>query len=821
MKPQVARPRWISQPASLCLALGLVANAPTLLALDFPGPEPDQAQARVEDGGLFVGNCALSVAWRLDDERLRPAEMRNVLTRQTVPLTGEVFQIVLADGTRYPATDLLPDGEPVVSELVTNARSSGLADRIPGRQLAVPLCSADGALGVHWRAQMRDRGNYVQQEIEITALEKDLAIREIIWFDQALPGATPAGTVDGSPMVAGNFFLGLEDPHAVISAGHSVRAIGSWTPADLEAGRARRKSWPLDAALLGTGKNEFVFQYQRGPHRLDIARAALMENGREVARDEHPGWSGRAGVKNVYSLPLARVDAKASYELVADIGTDSKLQLPAGRGVESFGEVSLRRHDGQASFCLRRNAPLREGETLTTSFVIGVAPKGQMRRAFLYYVERERAHPYRAFLHYNSWYDISPWHFPPEGWDPYAMNETNSLDAIRTCGERFIKPHRVVMDAMVFDEGWDDIDTLWGFHRGFPNGFKPHAALGREYGTSLGVWLSPLGGGVKAKEHRISFGSAHGYETNAAGFSMAGPKYYTAFKAVCLRMMREYGVNYFKFDGIARGTSEASTKTAGAGAAFMLDTDALRRLMLELREEDANLFINFTSGSWPSPFWLRYADSVWRQGRDTGALGKGPNQQRGLTYRDSGTYKNVVQRAPLFPLSSLMSGGITYSRHGRPSDPTYNSDGLKDDIRSYFGSGTGLQELYIQPSRFTTNDWSVLAEAAKWSRANQDVLADTHWIGGDPAKSQVYGWASWNPRKGIVTLRNPDMQTREFALDARTVFELPAGARTKFMLKSPWAEDAAKPELRAEAGKPLRLTLKPFEVLVFDAVPAR
>ena len=51
------------------------------------------------------------------------------------------------------------------------------------------------------------------------------------------------------------------------------------------------------------------------------------------------------------------------------------------------------------------------------------------------------------------------------------------------------------------------------------------------------------------------------------------------------------------------------------------------------------------------------------------------------------------------------------------------------------------------------------------------------------------------------------------------MFELPLGARTKYLLKSPWSEDAAKPALRAETGKPLRITLKPFEVAVLDAVP--
>jgi hypothetical protein len=71
-----------------------------------------------------------------------------------------------------------------------------------------------------------------------------------------------------------------------------------------------------------------------------------------------------------------------------------------------------------------------------------------------------------------------------------------------------------------------------------------------------------------------------------------------------------------------------------------------------------------------------------------------------------------------------------------------------------------------------------------------------------------------------VTLRNPDDQPHEFVLDVATIFELPAGAATKYTLKSPWADEAHHPALAAEAGRPLRLTLKPFEVVVLDAVPS-
>jgi hypothetical protein len=450
------------------------------------------------------------------------------------------------------------------------------------------------------------------------------------------------------------------------------------------------------------------------------------------------------------------------------------------------------------------HAQLQPGaDAAEQSFVMGVAPTGQLRRAFLYYLERERAHPYRPYLHYNSWYDTA--------WQPFALNEANCLEAIELFGQRLIRPHGVVLDGMVFDDGWDSPDTLWQFHAGFPRGFTPLAERCQAYGTRLGVWLSPFGGYGEPREKRLAFGREQGFETNPTGFALSGPKYYEAFRQACVGMIRNYDVNYFKFDGIAHGTY-----AHGAGE-YIRDTQAMRRLMRELRREDPQLFINLTTGSWPSPFWLRYADSLWRQGGDMGLAGVGTNQQQWLTYRDQETYRNIVCRAPLYPLNSLMTQGVAYSRQGPAGDPTFTSAGFRDDVRAFFGSGTDLQELYIQPGKLTDADWSVLAEAATWSRANADVLVDTHWIGGDPSKLEVYGFASWSPRKGIVMLRNPDEHAQEFLLDVGSAWELPGGSATRFTLRSPWAEDAGKPELTAVVGTSLRLELQPFEVVVLDA----
>ncbi len=700
--------------AALVLAL---SSAAALAQLSYPAAAPGPARILLDGSRIIISNSALSASWRVGDVGLRPEFFRDAASQRQVTLTGEAFEIVLTNGERYTASALRRDGPARLRELTPDPKVARLATRIHGQQVEVSLRSADARLRVVWRAVLHDGGNYVRQEIDATAASEDCVIREIVWLNQAISDAQPAGRVDGSPVVAGSFFFGSEDPHALNQVATPRQEIGTWSPQDLAGVQPRRKSWPLSADQLQPGTNVFN------------------------------------------------------------------------------------------SLCrMSRNAVLKRGDTMTQSFVFGVAPAGQMRRAFLYYLERERAHPYRPYLHYNSWYDTA--------WAPFALNETNCLEAIRLCGERLIKAHGVIMDGMVFDDGWDDPKTLWRFHRGFPNGFKPLAELCRQYHTHLGVWLSPFGGYGEPKEQRIKFGREQGYELNATGFSLAGPKYYAAFRDACVGMIRNYGVNHFKFDGIAAGMA------ASGGAQYVLDTEAMRRLMLELRQEDPNLYINLTTGSWPSPFWLRYADSVWRQGGDMGLAGNGTRQQQWLTYRDQEVYRNIVGKGPLYPLNSLMTQGVAYSRQGTAGDPTFDSAGFKDDVHAFFGSGTGLQELYIQPGKLTPADWRVLAEAAKWSRANADVLVDTHWIGGDPAKPQVYGYASWSARKGIVMLRNPDVQPREFALDVAAAFELPSGAQTNYLLKSPWSEDAARPALRAEAGKPLRLTLNPFEIVVLDALPS-
>jgi len=142
-----------------------------------------------------------------------------------------------------------------------------------------------------------------------------------------------------------------------------------------------------------------------------------------------------------------------------------------------------------------------------------------------------------------------------------------------------------------------------------------------------------------------------------------------------------------------------------------------------------------------------------------------------------------------------------------------------DQAREFFGSGTQLQELYITPGLLNQQNWDNLAEAAAWSRRNADVVVDTHWIGGDPGNGDVYGWASWAPRKGILVLRNPSDNPAAFAADLETLFDLPPGSPEVFQMKSPWKDGRDLPPLEISAHQSHTFNLRPFEIVVLEAKP--
>ncbi|MGH9467178.1 MAG: enterotoxin, partial [Terriglobales bacterium] len=512
-------------------------------------------------------------------------------------------------------------------------------------------------------------------------------------------------------------------------------------------------------------------------------------------------------------LPLTEVtllDLPGTASQVSGTVPGSPITLTGARGGWFFGFEHPQAHNriegGRALGSFARALPVAAGHTASYSAVVGVVRPGQMRRDFLAYIESERAHPYRPFLHYNSWFDLG--YFTP-------YDQAGCLDVIHTFGEQLVRQRHVTMNSFLFDDGWDNHDD-WSFNAGFPDGFTPLKAATAAIGAAPGVWLSPWGGYGKPRQERLANAAKHGYEVNKEGLALSGPVYYRRFHQVCLEMIQKYGVNQFKLDGTG------SNAQVVPGSAFGSDFEAAISLIGDMRRADPDLFINLTTGTYPSPFWLFYADSTWRGGSDTSFAGVGTDRQQWITYRDADTFRHVVGRGPLYPLNALMLHGIVYAKHARrlDTDPGHDFDA---EVRAYFGTGTDLQEMYISHDLLTAADWDVLAEGAQWARRRAAALVDTHWIGGDPRALEPYGHAAWSQEAGaVLTLRNPSNQPQSLTVDAASAFELPPRAADSYRMRSPWGRDQwrqpqARTPVTLHAGEPHAFSLKPYEVLTLDS----
>jgi hypothetical protein len=576
---------------------------------------------------------------------------------------------------------------------------------------------------------------------------------------------------------------------------------------------------PASLTLIGTGKRELVADAKAPRLAERVAGESAIASFSDAEGRFRIDWQLQQRDGSKYLRELITITALKQDESIAEVqlltSSDADYAMIDGDVKGSpivFGNYYVgfenplsesEVHGPRIKLSIKRSLPLHKGQSIDYSAVVGVTQDGQLRRDFATYIERERAHPYRPFLHYNSWYDIGYL-------TPYTQQQ--ALDRIHTIGEELSVKRGVKLDSFLFDDGWDDLSGSWNFSKDFPQGFVPLKQAAAKYGAAPGIWLSPWGGYAAPKAERVKNGKAAGYEIINDGLALSGPKYYQRFHDVVMNLLNEDGINQFKFDGTG------NVDSVFPGSRFDSDFAAAIALIQDMRADKPDTFINLTTGTWASPFWLRYADSIWRDGEDDYLAGVGPNRERWITYRDAQTYHNIVQKGPLFPLNSLMLHGIIYAQMNKhlANDPGHD---FANEVHAYFATGTQLQELYITPSLLSTQDWDALAEAAKWSRANADVLRDTHWIGGDPGRLDVYGWGAWSPRKAIITFRNPDNTPRLAEVDLQRQLELPKGAARSFRVVDVWRTGSDIPQ-QLDADHVSAIKLAPFEVLTLELVPS-
>ena len=542
------------------------------------------------------------------------------------------------------------------------------------------------------------------------------------------------------------------------------------------------------ASLRYAGKAlEARFTYEE----LSIVWRAVLRNGSHYLRTEMDIQAAKdLPMKGIVAMNylVAKNSAYTAPEVVGNTRGAILASNHIFAGLETPMGLNSSKDEGNATHIeglWRRNTTLKAGKTWNISSVVGLVAPNQLRRSFLAYSERERAVAWRPYPVYISWYELNIDRNNAQA-PSYKGNMTveQCADVVSHWKTHFYDKYHMAPKAFVWDDGWDQYGT-WTFNPNFPNGFDEPANEAKKMGTGIGAWLGPVGGYGQSGEYRRAYWRSKG------GMQLSNEDYYNFFIRCCTNMIDRYDFRFFKFDGIS---AQASAIGPDEGTRGEENAEAIISIERAVRQKRPDIFLNTTVGTWASPFWFHFTDAVWRQEGDYGEAGdQGTDRERWITYRDRLVYQNFIQRSPVCPINTLMTHGFILSRWGAVSK-NMDYDGIVREMRCAFACGSGMVELYndyklmdeIKDNQGNAGAlWKDLAECIKWQQEQADVLPDAHWVGGNPwdgKKANVYGWAAWNGKKSVLTLRNPSASAQSFTTTLREALEIPSYVRGKITL---------------------------------------
>ena len=524
---------------------------------------------------------------------------------------------------------------------------------------------------------------------------------------------------------------------------------------------------------------------------LSITWRAVLRDGSHYLRTEMDIKAARdLSMKGIVAMNylVAKNSAYTAPEVVGNTRGAILASNHIFAGLETPMGLNSCKDEGNATHIeglWRRNTTLKAGKTWNISSVVGLVAPNQLRRSFLAYSERERAVAWRPYPVYISWYElnIDRNNAPAPSYNGNMTVEQCS-DVVSHWKTHFYDKYQMAPKAFVWDDGWDNYGT-WTFNPNFPNGFDEPANEAKQMGTGIGAWLGPVGGYGQSGEYRRAYWRSKG------GMQLSNEDYYNFFIRCCTNMIDRYDFRFFKFDGIS---AQASAIGPDEGTRGEENAEAIISIERAVRQKRPDIFLNTTVGTWASPFWFHFTDAVWRQEGDYGEAGdQGTDRERWITYRDRLVYQNFIQRSPVCPINTLMTHGFILSRWGAVSK-NMDYDGIVREMRCAFACGSGMVELYndyklmdeIKDNQGNAGAlWKDLAECIKWQQEQADVLPDAHWVGGNPwdgKKANVYGWAAWNGKKSVLTLRNPSASAQSFTTTLREALEIPSYVRGKITL---------------------------------------
>lgn len=478
-------------------------------------------------------------------------------------------------------------------------------------------------------------------------------------------------------------------------------------------------------------------------------------------------------------------------------------------------------------------------------------------------------------IQYNSWFD-----------NMMRITDNNILSSFQAVDHNLSETGVRPLESYVVDDGWnqyrqssgsmsskDDIDRngpatdvniegFWQFNSKFPQGLTPSSELVQAFGSNFGVWIGPRGG-YNYNSTLADIIAAAGNGSKAGNsIDVADSRYVKKFQEMAIQWMKDYKVNYWKWDGFADqgqygafatgegvvGYDEAHQHMYGGPNGFYHSTDLWEKwivLFKNVRQAEKelgirNLWISLTCYVNPSPWYLQWANSVWIQCvGDRGEVYNGTlnnKMDNMLTYRDACYYDFVVRHQFQFPLANLYNHDPIYGKEGTG----INTDSMTgNQFRNYLymmgTRGTAFWELYYSDSLMDEEKYLVNADFLAWEEANFDKIRNAKMIGGTPASNtylssvtsidangatqDAYGFAGFNDAgEGIVSMRNPSSAAKTISFNLNGSI----GAKTEgtYYVKPvhTYVNSGTATETQASyaAGSTVTMTLQPGETQVWE-----
>jgi hypothetical protein len=449
--------------------------------------------------------------------------------------------------------------------------------------------------------------------------------------------------------------------------------------------------------------------------------------------------------------------------------------------------------------------------------VEGLSPNPQVKLWFWKYLDRIRVLPLKPFLLYNTWYDVRA---PEMVKSPaQVMNEKNLLRIIESFKKKMVEKHGLKLDAFVLDDGWDVYKSDWVLSKSqFPQGLKPVSEALKEIGAKLGMWFGPIGG-YSNRFWRVEWMRDHGYEAARDQLCLAGKRYHQLFKKRVVDYVRDHSVGYYKWDGIQFSCSEPDHGHPIGIYSRRAVLEAVIDICQAVRAENPNIFLNITSGAWLSPWWVKYANTIWMQGSDYGYSNVPSISRRdaAITYRDYVLFEDYGKNSFWFPIANLMTHGIIKGNLQKLGGEAEPLDKFTDNALLYFARGVSMWELYVSPDLLTDGEWNALAKSIRWARDRFEVLRSTEMIGGDPGESLAYGYIHFAGKRGIIAARNPSIepQTLKVSLSASTGLEPKASS---LVVERVYPTRRISPKLY-KADSNLEIKLQGYETALYEIYP--